>query len=39
MLAMLLSSYFMYNSVGAIDEKAITNLSLVVSNRVAMVVF
>lgn len=30
MLAMLLSSYFIYNSVGAIDEKAISNLSLVV---------
>ncbi len=31
MLAMLLSSYFIYNSVGAIDEKAIQNLSLIVS--------
>lgn len=30
MLAMLLSSYFIYNSVGTIDEKAITNLSLIV---------
>lgn len=30
MLAMLLSSYFIYNSVGAIDEKAIQNLSLIV---------
>ena len=30
MLAMLLSSHFIYNSVGAIDEKAIQNLSLIV---------
>jgi hypothetical protein len=30
MLAMLLSSYFVYNSLGAIDEKAISNLSLIV---------
>ena len=31
MLAMMLSSYFIYNSVGAIDEKAIQNLSLIVN--------
>jgi len=31
MLAMLLSSHFIYNSVGAIDEKAIQNLSLIVN--------
>jgi len=31
MLSMLLSSYFIYNSVGAIDEKAIQNLSLIVN--------
>lgn len=30
-MAMLLSSYFIYNSVGSIDEKAIQNLSLVVN--------
>jgi hypothetical protein len=29
-LALLLSSYFIYNSTGAIDEEAINNLSLVV---------
>ena len=28
-LAMLLSSYFLYNSVGSIDENALSNLSLV----------
>lgn len=28
-LAMLLSSYFLYNSVGSIDENALQNLSLV----------
>jgi len=33
MLSMLLSSYFIYNSVGAIDEKAIQNLSLIVKNE------
>jgi hypothetical protein len=31
MLALLLSSYFIYNSVGSIDENAISNLSLVVN--------
>lgn len=30
-LALLLSSYFMYNSVGAIDEGALNNLGLVVN--------
>lgn len=30
-LALLLSSYFLYNSMGAIDEQAITNLSLVLN--------
>ena len=30
MLGMLLSSCLIYNSVGAIDEKAIQNLSLIV---------
>lgn len=30
-LAILLSSYFIYNSVGSIDESAISNLSLVVN--------
>lgn len=29
-LALLLSSYFIYNSVGSIDESALNNLSLVV---------
>ncbi len=28
-LALLLSSYFLYNSVGSIDENALSNLSLV----------
>ena len=28
-MAMLLSSYFVYNSVGSIDEKAVQNLSLI----------
>ena len=31
LLALLLSSYFMYNSVGLIDEMAINNLSLLVN--------
>ena len=30
LLALLMSSYFIYNSVGTIDEKAIQNLSLIV---------
>jgi hypothetical protein len=30
LLALLLSSFFIYNSVGSIDEKAINGLSLVV---------
>ena len=30
-LAMLISSYFVYNSMGQIDENAISNLSLVVN--------
>ena len=30
-LALLLSSYFLYNSVGSIDENALSNLSLVVN--------
>jgi hypothetical protein len=30
-LALLLSSYFLYNSVGSIDENALNNLSLVVN--------
>ena len=29
LMALLLSSYFIYNSVGSIDEKAIENLGLV----------
>lgn len=29
LMAMLLSSYFVYNSVGSIDEKAVQNLSLI----------
>jgi len=29
-LALLLSSYFIYNSVGSIDENAIENLSLII---------
>ena len=31
LIAMLLSSYFIYNSMGNIDEKAIQNLSLVIN--------
>ena len=30
-LAILLSSYFLYNSVGSIDENALQNLSLVIN--------
>ena len=30
-LAILLSSYFIYNSVGSIDENALQNLSLVIN--------
>jgi hypothetical protein len=30
-MSMLLSSYFIYNSVGSIDEKAIQSLSLVIN--------
>lgn len=30
-MAVLLSSYLIYNSVGSIDEKAIENLSLVIN--------
>ena len=30
LLALLLSSYFVYNSMGTIDENAISNLSLIV---------
>jgi hypothetical protein len=30
-MALLLSSYFIYNSVGSIDEKAIQSLSLIVN--------
>jgi len=30
-LAMLISSYFVYNSMGQIDENAISNLSLVIN--------
>jgi hypothetical protein len=31
LMAVLLSSYLIYNSVGSIDEKAIESLSLVIS--------
>ncbi len=31
LMALLLSSYFIYNSMGTIDENAIQNLSLIVS--------
>ena len=31
LMALLLSSYFIYNSIGSIDEQAIQNLSLVVN--------
>lgn len=30
-LAILISSYFIYNSVGSIDENALSNLSLVIN--------
>jgi hypothetical protein len=32
LLALLLSSYFIYNSMGTIDENAINSLSLIVSS-------
>ena len=32
LFALLLSSYFVYNSMGTIDENAIQNLSLIVSS-------
>lgn len=31
LMALLLSSYFIYNSVGSIDENAIQSLSLIVN--------
>ena len=31
LLALLLSSYFVYNSMGTIDENALQNLSLIVN--------
>lgn len=31
LMAMLLSSFFIYNSVGSIDEKAVQNLSLIIN--------
>lgn len=31
LLALLLSSYFIYNSMGTIDENALQNLSLIVN--------
>ena len=31
MLALLLSSYFIYNSMGTIDENALNNISLIVN--------
>ena len=31
LLALLLSSYFVYNSMGTIDEQALQNLSLIVN--------
>ena len=33
LFALLLSSYFIYNSMGTIDENAISNLSLIVSTH------
>lgn len=30
-MSMLLSSYFIYNSVGSIDEKAVQSLSLIIN--------
>ena len=30
-MAMLLSSFFIYNSVGSIDEKAVQSLSLIIN--------
>jgi hypothetical protein len=30
-LAILISSFFIYNSVGSIDENALSNLSLVIN--------
>jgi hypothetical protein len=31
LLALLISSYFIYNSMGSIDESALSNLSLIIS--------
>lgn len=31
LFSLLLSSYFIYNSVGNIDESALTNLSLIIN--------
>lgn len=31
LMAMLLSSFFIYNSVGSIDEKAVQSLSLIIN--------
>ena len=31
LMAMLLSSFFIYNSLGSIDEKAVQNLSLIIN--------
>lgn len=31
LLALLLSSYFVYNSMGTIDENALQNLSLIIN--------
>jgi hypothetical protein len=31
LMSMLLSSYFIYNSVGSIDEKAVQSLSLIIN--------
>jgi hypothetical protein len=38
LLALLLCSYFIYNSMGTIDENAINNLSLIVSSILLIII-
>lgn len=38
LLAMLLSSYFIYNSVGTIDDMALQNLGLIVRSKHSIII-
>jgi hypothetical protein len=38
LMALLLSSYFIYNSMGTIDENAINNLSLIVFHSLLILI-